>query len=183
LTTFFDIDDLIFAGEDYPGTFESFLGQITLDEYVGLKLCVPIYAHAISLCEYGIASTPALASEMAKLVTSGEAFVHRNGFGHKHERVSAHVPTPRTRDQVSIFYGSATKSHKADFRDLVEPALVEIVRRYGKLVTIVLVGYTVLSEALESIRQNLILIETTWDIDQYWSLLREADINIAVLKQ
>jgi tetratricopeptide (TPR) repeat protein len=100
LTTFFDIDDLIFAGEDYPGTFESFLGQITLDEYVGLKLCVPIYAHAISLCEYGIASTPALASEMAKLVTSGEAFVHRNGFGHKHERVSAHVPTPRTRDKI-----------------------------------------------------------------------------------
>ena len=183
LITFYDIDDLIFVEVDYPGTFESFLGQITLEEYVGLKLCVPMYRLAISLCDYAIAPTTALASEMAKIVSSGRAFVHRNGFGYKHERFSVNLPAVRANERVTIFYGSGTLSHKEDFRDHVEPALVEIVKRHGKLVHIVLVGAIVMSDALESIRRNLTILDTTWNIDEYWSILRTVDINIAVLKQ
>jgi glycosyltransferase involved in cell wall biosynthesis/tetratricopeptide (TPR) repeat protein len=183
LVTFYEIDDLIFMGDDYPGTFESFLGQITIEEYVGLKLAAPMYRHAMSLCDYGIAPTTALASEVAKIVASRRAFVHRNAFGRKHERFSMSPPVPRAGDRVTIFYGSGTKSHKEDFRDLVEPALVEIVRRHGRLVHIVLAGYTVMSEALESIRGNLTILDPIWDIEEYWAIFRCADINIAVLKK
>ncbi len=183
LTTFYDIDDFIFGGEDYPGSIESFFGQITLDEYVELKLGVPAYRQAIALCEYGIASTPALARELAKIVRSGRAFVHRNALGQRQEQLSASEPARRVTDRVTIFYGSGTKSHKEDFRDLVEPALVEIVRRYGSRVTIVLVGYIVLSPELESIRPNLTIIDPIWGVEDYWAILKTADINIAVLKK
>ena len=196
LVTFYDMDDLLFV-DDYPGTPERFLGQFTTEDYVGLKLDVPSYRHAISLCDYGMAPTSALADEMAKIVTSGRAFVHRNGFGREHERLSLAAPAVRAGKPITIFYGCGTKSHKEEFRDLVEPALVEIVARYGSRVHIVLAGYTVTSdagriwyvdgvipsEALESIRQNVTLIGPIWDIDEYWSILKTCDINLAVLKK
>jgi FkbM family methyltransferase len=182
LVTFYDIDDFIFGGDDYPGSFESFLGLITLSDYIGLKLGVPCYRAAISLCDYGLASTPALANEMSGLVLSGQAFVHRNALGWKQEKLSMPLPVRQMRDRVTIFYGSATKSHKEDFRELVEPALVEIVKRHGDRVAIVLVGFTVLSPKLESIQENLTLIGPVSDVDHYWEILRNADINIAVLQ-
>lgn len=183
LVTFYDIDDFIFGGDDYPGSFESFFGQITLDQYVELKLGVPAFRQAIALCDYGIASTPALAAEMAKILPSGQAFVHRNALGRQQEIVASKPPPAPAGEPVTIFYGSATKSHKDDFRDLVEPALVEIVRRHGDRVHIVMVGYTVMSPALESIRRNLTLVDPIWDVDGYWAILKSADINVAVLKQ
>jgi glycosyltransferase involved in cell wall biosynthesis/tetratricopeptide (TPR) repeat protein len=181
LSTFYDIDDFIFGDNDYPGSFESFKGLITKEEYVGLKLGIPLWQHAISLCDFGLASTPALAKELAKFVPSGKVFLHRNAFGRKHELLVSTRPKPPTA-RITIFYGSGTKSHKEDFEELVEPALFEMVQRYGHKIDIVLVGYTALSDRLKSIRRNLRLIEPIWDIEAYWSVLRSADINLAVLK-
>jgi glycosyltransferase involved in cell wall biosynthesis len=181
--TFYEIDDLIFTRDDYPGTFESFLGQITYDTFVELKLALPMYRHAMSLCDYGIASTAALASEMEKIVSSGQVFVHRNAFGRKHERAAMTPAAGRSDDRVTIFYGSGTRSHKEDFRDLVEPALVEMVTRYGSSVHIILAGYTVQSEALLSLGRNVTFLDAIWDIEEYWAVLRQADINLAVLKR
>jgi glycosyltransferase involved in cell wall biosynthesis len=183
LVTFYDIDDLMFVEDDYPGTFESYLSQITLDQYVELMLDVPRYRHVISLCDYAIAPTSALASEMGKLAASGQAFVHRNAFGRRHEQFAMKRPAPRASDPIIIFYGSGTKRHKEDFHDLVEPALVEIVERYGKRIHIVLAGYPLMSEPPESIRQNVTLIDPIWNIDVYWSILQCFDINLAVLKK
>jgi len=193
LVTFCDFDDLLVYEDD---DYESYLGQITREDYVEIKLNVPMYGHVISLCEYAIAPTSALAAEMAKIVASRQAFVHRNAFGLAHERVAMNPPPERADKRVTVFYGSGTKRHKEDFRDLVEPALVEIVKRYGELVHIVLAGDTVTSEAgriwyvnptipaeaLEAIRQNITVIGPLWDIDEYWSILQKCDINLAVLK-
>jgi glycosyltransferase involved in cell wall biosynthesis len=85
--------------------------------------------------------------------------------------------------QVLIFYGSGTKAHKEDFQHLVEPALVEIVRRHGERVHIVLAGYIVVTDRLQSIRNQLRIVDLNWNIEEYWALLKSADINIAVLKQ
>jgi glycosyltransferase involved in cell wall biosynthesis len=197
LVTFYDMDDLLFYEDSSSASYESYLGQITREDYVGIKLEVPMYRHAISVCDYAIAPTSALAAEMAKIVSSGRAFVHRNAFGRAHERFAMDSPAARGGKRVTIFYGSGTKRHKEDFRDLVEPALVEIVKRYGPLVHVVLAGDTVTSEAgriwyvnptipaeaLESIRQNITVIDPLWDIDEYWALLQSCDINLAVLKQ
>ena len=196
LVTFYDIDDLLFYEDSDADTYESYLGQITREDYVGIKLDVPVYRHVISLCDYALAPTSALAGEMAKIVKSGQAFVHRNAFGRQHERLGMIPPAARTDKRVTIFYGSGTKRHKADFRDLVEPALVEIVKRYGALVHIVLAGDAVTLEAgriwyvnptipaeeLEAIGQNITVIDPIWDVEKYWSILQQCDINLAVLK-
>ncbi len=183
VVTIYDIDDFIFGEKDYPDPLESFGGLITRKEWVQLKMGAPFHRHAISLCDFAIASTTPLADEMAKLITPGRAFVHRNAFGRSHELHAFVSPQARTNDNITIFYGSGTKSHKGDFQEFVEPGLVEMVRRYGERIVIVLVGYHVLSERLNSIRANLTLIEPVWDIAAYWSLLSSSDINIAVLKE
>ncbi len=181
ITTYYEVDDLLFTN-DFPDGFESYGGLIAMEEYAGLKLGIPLYRNAIASCDYGIASTTPLAAEMSKVVAGGKAFIHRNAFGSTHQFLSSREPKSHRNDRVVIFYGSGTKAHKEDFQQLVEPALVEIVRRHGERVTIVLAGYIVLSPQLEAIRNNLRIVEINWDIEQYWALLQTADINIAVLK-
>ncbi len=181
ITTFYEVDDLIFT-DDFPDSLESYGGLINMEEYVGLQLGIPLYRNAIASCDYGIASTNPLAAELSKLVSERKTFVHRNAFGRIHQFVAAREPKSHHNDRVVIFYGSGTKAHKEDFQQLVEPALVEIVRRHGERVTIVLAGYNVLSGQLEAIRNNVRIVEVKWDIEEYWALLKTADINIAVLK-
>jgi hypothetical protein len=131
LTTFYDMDDMIFDAEFYPPALESFGGLISIDEYVDNALGTAVFRHAMSLCDFGIASTTPLAPEMAKLVATGKVFVHRNAFGERHVRLAPPAPTMRSGERVTIFYGSGTKAHKEDFQELIEPALVEMVARYG----------------------------------------------------
>ena len=99
-----------------------------------------------------------------------------------HEAYASREPAPRSGKRVTVFYGSGTKAHKEDFQELVEPALVELVRRHGDRVAIVLMGYITMTKRLRSIEANLTLVEPNWDIDDYWGLLSQVDINIAVLK-
>jgi glycosyltransferase involved in cell wall biosynthesis len=182
LTTFYDMDDMIFDAAYYPPALESFGGLVSIDEYVDNALGTVVFRHAMSLCDFGIASTTPLAPEMARLVATGQVFVHRNAFGERHVRLAPPVLVARTRKPITIFYGSGTKAHKEDFQELIEPALVEMVTRYGERVRIVLVGYIAPSERLASIADNLELIGGISEVEQYWSLLRSADINLAVLK-
>jgi glycosyltransferase involved in cell wall biosynthesis/tetratricopeptide (TPR) repeat protein len=182
LTTFYEMDDLLFT-EDFPDSFDSYGGLITKDEYVGLRLGVPLYAHALSLCDFGIASTTPLAAELSKIIPSGKVFVHRNAFGCIHESLASRTPKSHNDVPIVIFYGSGTKAHKEDFQRLVEPALVEIVRRHSERVTIVLAGYVVVTDQLKSIRDHLQIVDINWNIEEYWALLQKAHINIAVLKQ
>jgi glycosyltransferase involved in cell wall biosynthesis len=181
IITYYEVDDLIFT-TDFPDSFDSYSGLITMEEYAGLHLGTPLYRNAISACDYGLASTSPLALELSKIVVKGKAFVHRNAFGWIHESLALKTPKSHSGDHVVIFYGSGTKAHKEDFQQLVEPALVEIVRRHGERVTIVLAGYIVLTDRLESIRDNLEIVELNWNIEEYWALLRSADINIAVIR-
>ena len=140
VVTFYEIDDLIFNASEYPANLASYGGQIDELEYSGLKLGVPLFAYAMSLCDYGIASTPALAKEMRGQVRTGTVFVHHNAFGWRHEAWAATKPHEHRPGRVTLFYGSGTKAHKEDFQELVEPALVELVRRHGDRISIILNG-------------------------------------------
>ena len=181
LVTFYEIDDLIFHADEYPSSLASYDGQIGAEEYVGLKLGVPLFAHALSLCDFALASTPPLAEQMARHV-DGRTFVHRNALGRCHEAAIAQLPISRSGERVTVFYGSGTKAHKEDFQELIEPALVELVRRHGDRVAIVLMGYIIMTDRLRSIEDHLLLIEPNWDVNAYWAVLSQVDINIAVLK-
>jgi glycosyltransferase involved in cell wall biosynthesis/Flp pilus assembly protein TadD len=182
ITTYYEVDDLIFT-TDFPDNLDSYAGLINMEEYAGLKLGIPLYRNAIAACDYGIVSTTPLAAELSKIVAKGKAFVHRNAFGRIHELLASRTPKSHHNDRVVIFYGSGTKAHKEDFQQLVEPALVEIVRRHRERVKIVLAGYIVMTDQLESIRDNLEIFKINWSIEEYWAILQNTDINIAVLKQ
>jgi glycosyltransferase involved in cell wall biosynthesis len=182
LATIYEVDDLIFEAEHYPTPIETYRGQVTSEEYAGLVVGVPAFAHAMSMCDYGIASTPTLVAEMAKFVRSGRVFLHRNALGLRHDsEMSLPALAPAT-DRIVIFYGSGTKAHKEDFEELIEPALIELVRRYGRRISIVTVGHISWTPASRAIRDNILQVEPTADIAAYWNLLRTADINLAVLK-
>lgn len=182
LATFYEIDDLIFDPLLYPDPIENYAGQISPTDYAILTLGAPLFAQALSLCDYGLASTPALAKHMEPLCRTGQVFVHRNGFGLKHESWAAAEPERRTKEVVTIFYGSATKAHKQDFQEMLEPALERICELHAGAVKVVVMGYSPISGTKTRLAEHLTTLPLTFDLDEYWSVLREADINLSVLK-
>jgi glycosyltransferase involved in cell wall biosynthesis len=176
---FFDIDDLIFDREYYPGSKEKFKDQLSHQEYKDLVKGVSLYHEALSLCDFTIASTPALAREMEKVAGKGNSFCSRNAldktilqFLESHSKFQ--------RDYLSIFYGSGTKTHDADFQ-IVAPALSQIMEKYSN-VRLTIVGYLKLPKELEDFIDRIDRVELLNDVNIYWEFLSQADINIAPLE-
>ena len=178
--TYYEIDDLVFT-TDFPDTFESYANQISPDEYIGLRHGVPLYRNAIKLCSYGIASTEPLADKLKELVEAKTAFVVPNGLD------SRSIPAieigsfrrPAT-SSVSIFYGSGTRAHNDDFNQLAGPALLHAMERF-KDVRLIIVGHLALDPAFAAFEDRIDRFQFVENLNQYWSLLAMADVNIAVL--
>ena len=118
IATAYDIDDLIFDTAHYPPPLESYGGQIDQKTHLGLACGAPMFAHCMSLCDYGIASTRSLKAFMEPHVRTGVVFVAPNALSSQHMRS---VRPPRApQSKVTIFYGSGTKAHKKDFVDIIE---------------------------------------------------------------
>ncbi len=180
IPTFYDIDDLIFT-PDFPDDFESYEGQIDQATFVGLRCGVPLYRHAISLCDFGIASTRPLADRLGPLVRRKIARVHPNGLDLSNETMVRVGGWPRpAADRVTIFYGSGTKAHNRDFNDLVGPALFEIMSTMPH-VRLAIVGYLTLDDRFASVEGQISRFPFVEDRSQYASLLASSDINISVL--
>ena len=182
LVTYYDMDDLIFDPV-YPNPLDSYGGLISRDEHAGLALAVPLFDRAMRLCRYGIASTASLAEAMRTRVISGEVFIRPNVLSEPHRSCVAGAQAGRADDgrTITLFYGSGGKAHKNDFAALVEPALVALVVKYGKRVRVVLVGDFPQTPALSAIAENLTVLPAIRDLNTYWSVLAQADINLAVL--
>lgn len=181
IPTFYEIDDLIFDAAHYPDTFETYEGQISKAEYHGLLYGVPLFRYAMGLCDYGLASTPPLADQMAPVVKKGACFVLRNGLDERNEKTINMGRTPRPeRGVVTIFYGSGTKAHNSDFNELAAPALLYALEHYDN-VRLVLIGHLRLRSEFDCFSSRIKQLEFVSDLHQYWSLLAASDINIAIL--
>jgi tetratricopeptide (TPR) repeat protein len=177
---FYEIDDLIFNPQEYPDPIESYGGQISEEQYRGLLRGTTLFQEAMALCDYGIASTPALAREVEQVVAQRTCFVHRNGLDSLNaEFIKLKIPKLK-RDYLSIFYGSGTKAHNTDFERLAAPAIARILERYPQ-VRLTLMGYLTLPEVLIPFESRIDKVELIQDVSIYWEFLRQADINIAVL--
>lgn len=178
--TFYDIDDLIFDPEHYPEPFETY-ADITPEFYHDLQLGVPLFRAAMARCDYGVASTSALAEHMKPVVRSGRVLVLPNGLDDRNEWMLASRPLRVRQDGgLVLFYGSGTKAHNSDFLDLAGPALLELMER-DRRVKLIVVGHLTLDERFDHVRDRMVTLHWTPDIADYWSLLAEADINLAVL--
>ncbi|WP_456686625.1 glycosyltransferase, partial [Bradyrhizobium sp. P5_C11_2] len=180
LQTFYDIDDLIFDAEVYPDTFESFQGQIDEETYAGLQYGVPLFRHAMNLCDVGIASTPELANFIRPLVRTGLCHVLRNGLDHRNDAYVEQKQTRLSADNLTIFYGSGTKAHNQDFNDLAAPALEYILRKYPNT-RLMIVGHLKLTPELQDFDGRVYQIPFSKDVSDYWEALSGADINLAPL--
>ena len=178
--TIYDIDDLIFDERFYPEPFQTY-GDVTKEFYCSLQLGVPLFRFAMSLCDYGIASTSALASHMAACVKSGRVYVLKNGLDKRTEHLlSRMVSRTRRDDGLILFYGSGTKAHKADFTDLAAGAIADILEEYPSS-RLIVAGYISLSGRLLNYRNQILIYDWLPNVNDYWCLLAEADINLAVL--
>ena len=184
LITFYEIDDLLFDPELFPEPLPSYAGQITAEQHVELSLGVPLFRKAIEVCDYAIASTPTLARHMEALVRRRRSFVHRNALGQRQEiAMTAHREPASSADRpVTIFYGSGTKAHKLDFEHILLPALEAIDRKFGNKVRLVIAGYPPLDLG-EGVLARAQFEPFTAEIENYWALLREADIALSVLRR
>lgn len=181
IPTYYEIDDLIFDATSYPDTFESYEEQISKAEYNGLLFGVPLFRYAMELCDYGIASTTPLAHQIEPIVRKRACFVLRNGLDERNERAIDMGREPRhEREAVVIFYGSGTKAHNSDFNELAAPALLSALEQYDH-VRLVIIGHLRLRSEFERFSSRITQIGFVSDLDQYWSLLAAADINLAVL--
>lgn len=182
LATFYEIDDVVFDTEHFPPPFESYANQISREQYDVMACGVPLFEHAMRLCEYGIASTATIRELMSARVRSGQVFEHHNALGSLHMAAIAEGRRPKINNRIVIFYGSGTRAHKQDFHDLLEPALAAMVRKYRDRVEIRLIGYFDTFRHLDPKRDPLVLSEPGWDFTEYCRTLADVDINLSVLE-
>ncbi|MBK8815431.1 MAG: glycosyltransferase [Methylococcaceae bacterium] len=177
--TFYEIDDLLFE-PIYPPPIQSYGSYVSPDSYAGLLKGMALYNNAAKLCEFGIASTQPLVERLSKYVESGICYMHRNGLDSQNS-YSNHRSPDKT--YVDIFYGSGTQAHNSDFIDIALPALTFILQKHSH-VRLIIVGYLELpAEFAEKYSPQLVQIPIVKSLPSYWSLLSNADINIAVLNR
>ncbi len=180
--TIYDIDDLIFDPEHYPEPFETY-GGITKAFYNTLQMGVPLFRYAISLCSYGMASTTMLAEFMRPLVRTGQVYILPNALDTRTERIlDAHFPRTRRDSGLIIFYGSGTKAHNVDFNVLAADAVADVLASH-KDACLVVAGYIALEGRIKDYQNQIRMTGWIDNVDEYWAILAEVDINIAVLSK
>ncbi|WP_131197021.1 glycosyltransferase, partial [Lichenihabitans psoromatis] len=181
IPSYYDIDDLIFDPTHYPEPIETYGASVSRSFYNSLQMGVPLFRAAMALCDYGIASTTLLAEYIKKVVRTGHCFVLPNGIDSRNvDYFDFSVPRVRRTDEVVLFYGSGTKAHNSDFLDLLGEPLLTLMMRYPNL-RLMVIGFLSLDAQFEPVRDRIVQFGWTKDVESYWSLLAEADINMAVL--
>ncbi len=181
--TVYEIDDLMFDETEFPDALESYAGAISPDEHFGLRAGTALVRHAITACDAAIASTQALAERMRNLVRSHITIVHRNGLSASLGAIARTcIPSPPTPAgaPVTLFYGSGTRAHGADFRDLLLPALASLMNEYPQ-VRFIACGYVEAAPLASQFPDRVDIIAPIQDRDAYLSQFLSVDINLAVI--
>ncbi|WP_413992039.1 glycosyltransferase [Labrys okinawensis] len=181
IPSYYDIDDLIFDQAYYPEPIETYGASVNKSFYYSLQMGVPLFRAAMAMCDYAISSTTLLAQYMEEVVQARRSFVLPNGIdSHDTSFFIQQVPKVRRNDEVVLFYGSGTKAHNSDFLDLMADPILRLMARYPNL-RLMVVGFLSLDSRFDSIRDRIVQLGWTKDVQSYWSLLSEADIAMATL--
>ena len=180
----FEIDDLMFMDEYFPDKIETYGGQVSNDLYASLVTGTESLAAVLREADFSIASTTSLAEYMAECSGGKPVIVHRNALHGPHIDKSRELGLrEHSGASCRLFYGTGTKAHNSDFEDLIAPALAKLFEDSEFSLELVIVGYLTLPEILTPYQDRLVQIGPIWDLDVYWDVLAECDINIAVLKE
>lgn len=186
VVSFYDIDDLIFERSLFPPPLETYAGAISASQHDAIACGVPLFEHAMSLCSYGIGSTPVICDAMAPRMRSGRAFLHRNAIGKPHLaalRAAEALPPKPVGAKVRVFYGSGTRAHKKEFHDVLEAALADLLHARAGKVEIAIIGEFDGLKHLDPDHPDVTLLAPIWDFEAYCAELARADINLSILSQ
>ncbi len=182
--TVYEIDDLVFDPAAFPEPLDAYDGAIDATKHLELRAGVDFVRFAAASCDAAIASTEALAVALRALVRSGVCHVHRNGLSDAlatFARAASPRPMASPDAPVTLFYGSYTKAHGADFRDLLRPALHRLMTERPE-VRLMVCGHVDAAELARRFPGRVERIEPIDDRDAYLSQLLGVDINLAVLR-
>lgn len=173
----YEIDDLLFVPE-YPPSIESYGGYVSLATHRELTRGMALFNAAARLCRQGIASTEPLRVELANLVREKNCWLHRNGL----DSLNSIRSTDKShKNTIDIFYGSGTQAHNTDFIEQALPAIERVLSEVPQA-RLVVVGYLRLPIAFVTrYAKQFTQLPAMESVQGYWSLLEQADINIAVL--
>lgn len=173
----YEIDDLLFAPE-YPPSIDSYGGYVSLATHRELTRGMSLFNAAARLCRQGIASTEPLRVELAKLVRDNTCWLHRNGL----DRLNKIRTIDKSfKSTIDIFYGSGTQAHNTDFIEQALPAIERVLSETPNA-RLVVVGYLRLPTTFtKRYADQFNQLPAVDSVQGYWSLLEQADINIAVL--
>lgn len=184
IPTVYEVDDLIFDPTAFPDPLEIYDNAITEEEHFGLRAGVALVRHAAASCDVGIASTEHLAARMRKLVRSGVSLVHRNGLSDSLAALAqASVPrAPPSGDAtVTLFYGSGTRAHGADFRELIVPGLTRLMAEHRD-VRLIVCGHVDAAALSTRFPGRVLHVPPLADREAYLAQFQTVDINLAVLR-
>lgn len=180
VTTFWEVDDLIFDEEAY--TNNSNLSRLTPELRKGVLEGIPLYRAALAEVDHVVASTRVLAREMQK-VCGGEAFVVENCLDEETLGVAEKVREQRSQrpgsQKIRIVYGSGSKAHDVDFECAAEG--LAAVLKSNPDVILELIGDLSVPPVLAPFASQ---IERTpfRDFPHYLERLGGADISLAPLE-
>ncbi|MDP8916959.1 MAG: glycosyltransferase, partial [Pseudomonadota bacterium] len=177
---FYEVDDLIFDAAEFPAPFETYGGLLSEADYEAILFGTPLFRKALSLCDYGLATTTSLARAMEPLVRTGRVFVVPNGLDSRNEAYLALPPRRQGGDEVRVIYASGTKAHNADWDELAGPAMLGLMEARPE-VTLTVVGHLALAPEFDRLGERVVRIPHV-EMTRLWTLLGEADVNLAVLK-
>nr|WP_314876141.1 glycosyltransferase [uncultured Pseudomonas sp.] len=173
----YEIDDLLFVA-DYPPTIESYGGYVSVATHRDLTRGMALFNAAARLCRQGIASTEPLRIELANLVGDRNCWLHRNGLDKLN---NIRVQDKSHKNTIDIFYGSGTQAHNSDFIEQALPAIERVLTDVPQA-RLIVVGYLRLPKAFVTrYEKRFVQLPAMESVQGYWSLLEQADINIAVL--
>ena len=177
-TIFYDIDDLVFDKQytdqiPYVMSLEGADRELYDDGVIRM-------GKTMKLCEYGIASTNRIKTEMEK--TLPEAYVNRNVASEEmlYYSEKAKKEVKRDEDKIVIGYFSGTITHNEDFA-MIQSVIVELLKKYENLY-LKIVGLLDLPPEMEEVKDKII-VSPFVDWHELPKLVRSVDINIVPLEE
>jgi O-antigen biosynthesis protein len=180
LATFWEVDDLIFDRDAYlaNGNFHR-LPEPVRDTILGE---IPKCLQALQACGCGIASTPGVATAMRNAGVA-TVYIIENALDAATEAAGetarARRATQPRQDALTIFYGSGSSAHDADFA-CAAPAIAEVMRLHAH-VKLSVIGELALPPCLDDLSGRVVRLPYC-RFDAYLGHLAAADINMAPLQ-
>ena len=175
---FFDVDDLV-IDRKYTDEIEH-VKNMNADERKEYNDGVERMGKTMSLCDFCITTTPALARELKKY--GKEVFINKNVANERMVKLSldALKNAKKDKNKVRIGYLSGSITHNPDF-EMIKPALIKIMDEFEN-VELVVMGHLDLPKDLKRFKDRIIRQPfESWE--KLPAVIADLDINLAPIEE